>query len=193
VDIDWPHQVGNDKTQGKWLLYLEDFPIIEGAQGSCSNHSINPLELTKKSSTQKLAALIEEPEPALMRRPANKSITFAAYKQKISSESSSSHEKHASETGALNRVKRDRAMIIRAEKLIDSDGKKTNIVTMVSDWWDFFIVIADVGVISGLQQEDGQVRAHQLQDLQHATKDRGVYSHQVAAVELDAAVGLSAC
>ncbi|KAG5684851.1 hypothetical protein PVAND_014061 [Polypedilum vanderplanki] len=127
VDIDWPHQVGNDKEQGKWLLYLEDFPIIEGAQGSCTNLSINPLNLSKKPSTQKLAALIEE--PALMRRPSNKSITFAAYKQKISIDSSS-HEKQTSDNGALNRVKRDRAMIIRAEKLTDSDGKKTNIVTM---------------------------------------------------------------
>ena len=33
VYIDWPFQVGNDKPQEKWLLYLEDSPIIEGAGG----------------------------------------------------------------------------------------------------------------------------------------------------------------
>jgi hypothetical protein len=29
-DIDWPYQVGNDKVQGKWLLYLDEMPEIEG-------------------------------------------------------------------------------------------------------------------------------------------------------------------
>lgn len=30
MDIDWPYQVGNDKMQGKWLLYLDEKPDIEG-------------------------------------------------------------------------------------------------------------------------------------------------------------------
>lgn len=30
VIIHWPWQVANDKPQGKWLLYLEEMPIIEG-------------------------------------------------------------------------------------------------------------------------------------------------------------------
>lgn len=64
-------------------------------------------------------------EPALLRRT-NKSHNFAIYQK-----SSSYEEKHSNESSVLNRVKRDRAMIIRADKLVDSDGKKTNIVTMV--------------------------------------------------------------
>lgn len=30
VRIMWPYQVGNDKEQGKWLLYLESLPYTEG-------------------------------------------------------------------------------------------------------------------------------------------------------------------
>lgn len=30
VHIEWPFQVANNKPQGKWLLYLEDVPSVEG-------------------------------------------------------------------------------------------------------------------------------------------------------------------
>lgn len=30
VHIEWPFQVANNKPQGKWLLYLEDIPAVEG-------------------------------------------------------------------------------------------------------------------------------------------------------------------
>lgn len=30
VNIQWPHQVANDKPQGKWLLYLTDTPSVDG-------------------------------------------------------------------------------------------------------------------------------------------------------------------
>lgn len=30
IHIKWPIQVANNKPQGKWLLYLEDIPIVEG-------------------------------------------------------------------------------------------------------------------------------------------------------------------
>ncbi|XP_070506868.1 integrin alpha-PS1 isoform X2 [Chironomus tepperi] len=130
VYIDWPYQVGNDKPLGKWLLYLEDNPIIEGAGGGVcslvdSSNSINPLGLIRKplDSVGMLSAPLME-EPALMRR-SNKSHNFAIYQK-----SSTYEEKQSSESSVLNRVKRDRAMIIRADKLVDSDGKKTNIVTM---------------------------------------------------------------
>ena len=28
--IEWPFQVANNRPQGKWLLYLEDRPTVEG-------------------------------------------------------------------------------------------------------------------------------------------------------------------
>lgn len=29
VEFEWPYQVANDKVQGKWLLYLDEPPVIE--------------------------------------------------------------------------------------------------------------------------------------------------------------------
>jgi integrin alpha 7 len=133
VDIDWPFQVGNDKPLGKWLLYLEDTPLIEGAGGGdCAvqnfTETVNPLHLDKRPQG---IALMSEPlmeDPVLLRR-SNKSHTITQYKQKVTYEEKSST---TNENSILNRVKRDRSMIIRSDKLVDSDGKKTNIVTMVS-------------------------------------------------------------
>lgn len=30
VRISWPYEVANDKAHGKWLLYLEEIPIVQG-------------------------------------------------------------------------------------------------------------------------------------------------------------------
>lgn len=112
---------------------MEDNPIVEGAGGGdCvvyPNNSINPLNLSKRQldANPMMAAALTE-DPTLLKR-VNKSQTFSMYRQKLTY---SSEEKTSNETsGHLNRVKRDRAMIIRADKLVDNDGKKSNIVTMV--------------------------------------------------------------
>lgn len=73
-------------------------------------------------------------DPAFLKR-SNKSYTFAMEHREKSS--FSSFEKKSSDENVLNRVRRDRSMIIRADKLVDVDGKKTNTVTMVNylgDW-----------------------------------------------------------
>lgn len=33
VVISWPHQVAADSEQGKWLLYPEDVPTVDGEGG----------------------------------------------------------------------------------------------------------------------------------------------------------------
>lgn len=134
VDIDWPHQVGNDKPQGKWLLYLESLPIIEGTGGgecTVDDRLVNPLDLKIKEPEMAFMAASLREDPALMKRN-NKSHSFAMeYSEKSSHSISSDEKKFAKEESLLNRIKRDRSMIIRAEKLTDNDGKKTNIVSMV--------------------------------------------------------------
>lgn len=30
VIISWPYEVANDKAHGKWLLYLEEIPMVQG-------------------------------------------------------------------------------------------------------------------------------------------------------------------
>lgn len=132
VDIDWPHQVGNDKPLGKWLLYLEELPIVEGTGGgecTVAEHLINPLKLKIREQPANFMAPALTQDPALMKRP-NRTHSFAEYREKSSSSFSLSEKKSSNEETVLNRIRRDRSMIIRAEKLVDEDGKK-DIVSMV--------------------------------------------------------------
>lgn len=131
IKIKWPHQVANDKEKGKWLLYLEDKVIIEGAgNGECSLEAINPLNLPKRP---KLLDLANEPAELIDYRS-----YFAKFNKTRSVIAESSEKQRTDdidnklESGSvLNRIRRDHAVIIRAERLIDKDGKKTDIVNMV--------------------------------------------------------------
>lgn len=128
VNIQWPYQVANDKPQGKWLLYLTDIPTVEATNGGdCvvdPNSAINPLGLKKTSVLNEMIQI-----DRYTQRAHNKSLTFAAEKsEKLSYSRQTSFS--SSETSTLNRVRRDRSMIIRAERLTDKDGKQTDIVHM---------------------------------------------------------------
>lgn len=106
---------------------MEDVPIVDGT-GECHlvNTPINPLKLKKQVESLMMAPSMSS-EP-YTRRYVNKSHAYSTeYSEKLSS--SSTIRKSSSDS--LNRVKRDRAMVIRPESLIDNDGKKTNIVFMV--------------------------------------------------------------
>lgn len=126
VKIKWPHQVANDKEKGKWLLYLSDKIIIDGVNGECSSEGINPLNLQKRPNLMDLS------EPAEM-------IDYRSYMAKknrsqvLFAESSDKRSKNIKQptNNVLNRVRRDYAQVIKAERLVDKDGKKADTVTMV--------------------------------------------------------------
>lgn len=40
VKIDWPFQVANNKDQGKWLLYLDERPTVEGNAINLNSHCL---------------------------------------------------------------------------------------------------------------------------------------------------------
>ncbi|XP_021704112.1 integrin alpha-PS1 isoform X1 [Aedes aegypti] len=126
VNIQWPHQVANDKPQGKWLLYLTDTPTVEATNGGdcvVDPHSaINPLGLKKSSVLGQLMQM-----ERYTQRAYNKSLTFTSEK---SERISFAKQTSSSSENTLNRVRRDRSMIIRAERLTDKDGKQTDIVHM---------------------------------------------------------------
>lgn len=121
VDIYWPHQAGNDKKLGKWLLYLEDVPKVNSTSGgecTISEKDVNPLNLTAHDMASLTAPVMQ---------PSNKKEN----QNKTSSSSSGTEKKSSNEEIVSNRVRRDHSMIIKADKLVDADGKKTNIVVMV--------------------------------------------------------------
>ncbi|XP_065080048.1 integrin alpha-PS1 isoform X2 [Ochlerotatus camptorhynchus] len=127
VNIQWPHQVANDKPQGKWLLYLTDTPSVDATNGGdCvvdPNSAINPLGLKKTSVLNELMQM-----ERYTQRAHNKSLTFSA--EKSERLSFAKQTSFSSSDNTLNRVRRDRSMIIRAERLTDKDGKQTDIVHM---------------------------------------------------------------
>ncbi|XP_045602877.2 uncharacterized protein [Procambarus clarkii] len=65
VEVLWPHQVENNKEQGKWLLYMTDVPVVDGV-GECEIDPkfVNPLILRRQegSSTGPLTGLDVEGE-----------------------------------------------------------------------------------------------------------------------------------
>lgn len=116
-------------------MYLEALPIVEGTGGgecTVEDRYINPLNIKVKERAESLMAPAMTQDPALLTRQTNKSQTFSVmYKEKSSSSYSSQEKKSSNDETVLNRIRRDRSMIIRSEKLVDKDGKKTNIVSMV--------------------------------------------------------------
>ena len=173
VDIDWPHQVGNDKPLGKWLLYLEDLPVIEATGGGdCSvvGRAVNPLNLKNKEQASSFMAPALTQDPALMRR-INKSHLFAMeYRGKSPSSSAEEKKSETEDKTVVNRVRRDHSMIIRAEKLTDKDGKKTNIVSMVKVVRTSIEHIFKLKLsIPGLREENCEMRENFLQNLQLRT------------------------
>lgn len=61
VDILWPHQVENGKSQGKWLLYPEGPPLLDG-DGECflPNDMTDILHLRTKRETETIIASQKE-------------------------------------------------------------------------------------------------------------------------------------
>lgn len=131
IEIQWPVQVSGEHDQNKWLLYLEEKPHIEGVSGDCSAESlafINPLKLSRRPLL--MDVLGTEPTSEYSRSEmSSKNKSYSLYAE---SSEKSSHTKYSSGSSHLNRVRRERNMPIKSERLIDPDGKKTDIVHMVS-------------------------------------------------------------
>ncbi|KAL5276903.1 ITGA7 family protein [Megaselia abdita] len=125
VTILWPFQVKNDKPQGKWLLYLEEEPTIERldgrqGQGLCTveSQNVNPLKLAQVKNDNSTEGL-QGPE-----------IVQSAGFLTMRSNKSQFMKSRSNGESSLNRFRRDRAKVIRAEKLTDADGKKRDVVVM---------------------------------------------------------------
>lgn len=127
VYILWPHQVANDKPQGKWLLYLEDKPTVDSnGGGECESKAdiFNPLKLLRRPQPAALQMATEGMAPRFSR--------FSTVHQQENRTITLSGASSVESLRSMNRVRRDRSMVIRAEQLVDKEGKKANIVNMVS-------------------------------------------------------------
>ncbi|XP_065200143.1 integrin alpha-PS1 isoform X2 [Planococcus citri] len=115
VEFEWPYQVANDKKEGKWLLYLDEHPVVENAIGQCdiSPNDVNPLK--------KLTGRPEELTAA------NFSSTKNIFP--VGDKSGFNEKTESSSNAKYNRVKRDTEMTVTPETYY-KDGKKYKIVKM---------------------------------------------------------------
>ncbi|XP_065559170.1 integrin alpha-PS1-like isoform X2 [Artemia franciscana] len=114
--ISWPYQAENHKEQGKWLLYMEEKPFVDG-DGEClmDPGQVNNLKLKRRPGAVEtpLEHLILQDSPAPL-------IDFV----------------NATESGdsSLNkRRRRDLEEVVRAEAIVDKDGTTRHVVTMDCD------------------------------------------------------------
>ncbi|XP_026499697.1 integrin alpha-PS1 isoform X1 [Vanessa tameamea] len=132
VVISWPHQVASENSQGKWLLYPEDVPTVDGegyqSNGECfiSESEINPLKITPRPGVA---------EPYLENLEMDPFLTSGKL-------SVSSNEKEHNSTritnhivgynsGAENKMRRKRESdIVKAEAYTDKDGQRKHVVNM---------------------------------------------------------------
>ncbi|XP_045772971.1 integrin alpha-PS1 isoform X1 [Maniola jurtina] len=132
VVISWPHQVASENAQGKWLLYPEDVPTVDGEadqrNGECfiSESEINPLKLTTRSGS---------PEPYLENLEMDPFLSTG----KLSVSSSEKEHNSSRITNHIvgysssveNKVRRKREDdIIKAEAYTDKDGHRKHVVNM---------------------------------------------------------------
>ncbi|XP_058799124.1 integrin alpha-PS1 isoform X2 [Phymastichus coffea] len=103
VVISWPYEVANDKPHGKWLLYLEETPMMQdGTECQVPQGYVNPLNL--------LGSLgMEDIDPLFPAKP------------------SSSIE--SNQTNHMRR-RRDTEKVVTTKIIIDKDGHKKAVVSM---------------------------------------------------------------
>ncbi|KAL0883105.1 hypothetical protein ABMA27_016566 [Loxostege sticticalis] len=129
VVISWPHQVAADGAQGKWLLYPEDVPTVDGeadqSNGECfiSENQINPLKLTQRPGVAEPYLENLEMDPFLRSGKLSVSSSEKQHNEtKRVFESSSAYE---------NKVRRRRESdIVKAEAYTDKDGQRKQVVNM---------------------------------------------------------------
>ncbi|XP_073956802.1 integrin alpha-PS1-like isoform X3 [Choristoneura fumiferana] len=130
VVISWPHQVASENEQGKWLLYPEDVPTVDGeadqSNGECfiSETEINSLKLTKRPGVAEPHLENLEMDPFLT---TGKLSVSSIEKHNETSYKNVIQYSSASE----NKVRRKRENdIIKAEAYTDKDGHRKNVVNM---------------------------------------------------------------
>lgn len=128
VVILWPHQVASENAQGKWLLYPEDVPTVDGeadqSNGECfiTEKEINPLNLTSRPGTF---------EPYLENLEINPFMSTG--KISVNSYEKQQNQSKVVElsTAKENKVRRKRdSDVVKAEAYTDKDGQRKHVVNM---------------------------------------------------------------
>lgn len=126
LTIYWPHQIYSENNKNdKWLLYLEDQPIIDNIrQSECTIASeyVNPLKLVSKNKANLMLDPIMAPA-SIMMRPTNKTQYMSRFSYVEKSAYLSNKESNSNNEQIINRIPRDTLnRIIRPERFMMNGG-----------------------------------------------------------------------
>lgn len=136
VVISWPYEVANDKPHGKWLLYLEETPVMQGKE--IVNSAYNRCNVEKKIVQLLIIATIlcyldgiECQVPQGRVNPLNLlgSIGMEDIDPLFPAKTNPSIE-----TNQTNHVRRrrDTEKVVTTKIIIDKDGHRKSVVSMVN-------------------------------------------------------------
>jgi len=121
VVVSWPYQVENGKPVGKWLLYMDETPLVDG-EGECfmNPKQVNVLSLPQRPNFTEPSFNHSQrhwPSPTL---------------SDIADADDAENELEASAAVARNstRRKRQSSVIITPEAITDNEGKTRQVVTL---------------------------------------------------------------
>lgn len=130
VVISWPYQVASENAEGKWLLYPEDVPVVDGESGQSNGQcyliekKINPLKLTPRPGSNEPENLEIDPF-----RSSGKLSVSSSEKEYNSTKLSNHIDRFIN--GAENKIRRKRDNdIVKAEAYTDKDGQRKHVVNM---------------------------------------------------------------
>lgn len=126
VVVSWPYQVENDKPVGKWLLYMDETPTVDG-NGECfmDPKQVNVLDLPKRPN------LIEPPIEDLGRYPVVPTLSDIDGADNKTDLNDADNEVDVG--NSTRRRKRNSGVVILPEAITDNEGKTRQVVTLGCD------------------------------------------------------------
>jgi len=117
VVISWPYQVENGKPVGKWLLYMDETPKVDG-DGECfmDPKQVNVLDLPKR--------------PNFVEPPIEDFSRFAAVPTLSDVSDVNDVENEVDVTNSTRRRRRQSGVVIMPEAITDNEGRTRQVVTL---------------------------------------------------------------
>ena len=138
VRIGWPVQVENGKSQGKWLLYLTEHPLLKNGRGDCTlpkGLTANPLNLTGGLHDGITARHAEPPLPPAEQLHSGESNLVLDNFEALYVSPEAKNLQASADGGSRKRVRREVEKVVLPHKALanDGSGKEVNVVTFDCD------------------------------------------------------------
>ena len=135
VRISWPYEVANDKAHGKWLLYLEDLPTVQSKDYIIRYITLCKIEITHAHRGYCNLLASGDAECSL---PSGHVVNPLKLQDSINYDDIDVFQSAASTPPTLYnhtnhvRTTRDTEKVVNTRTIVDKDGHRRQVVSMVS-------------------------------------------------------------